>query len=74
MILPLIGGLVDEKGRWQESVTEFDGQITNVVGDVMISSGIIAYLGSFTVSRTSRTVPWMANKQTNNNIVRELTP
>jgi hypothetical protein len=41
---------VDEKGRWQESVTEFDGQIINVVGDVMISSGVIAYLGSVTVS------------------------
>ena len=64
LIFQLIGGLVDEKGRWQESVTEFDGQIINVVGDVMISSGIIAYLGSFTVSRTSRTVPWVANKQT----------
>ena len=52
LIVKLIGGLVDEKGRWQESVAEFDGQIINVVGDVMISSGVIAYLGSFTVSVT----------------------
>lgn len=44
---------MDEKGRWQESVTEFDGQIINVVGDVMISSGVIAYLGTFTVSADS---------------------
>lgn len=29
---------------------EFDGRIINVVGDVMISSGVIAYLGTFTVS------------------------
>lgn len=41
---------MDEKGRWQESVAEFDGQVINVVGDVIISSGIIAYLGSFTVN------------------------
>jgi len=27
-----------------------DGQIVNIVGDVMISSGVIAYLGTFTVS------------------------
>jgi hypothetical protein len=62
----LIGGLVDEKGRWQESVTEFDGQIINVVGDVMISSGVIAYLGTFTVSvfpsHFSMTIGFQNNK------------
>lgn len=46
----LIGGLSDEKVRWHESVLEFDAQIVNIVGDVMISSGVIAYLGTFTVS------------------------
>jgi len=48
--LQLIGGLGDEKVRWHESVLAFDGQIVNIVGDVMISSGVIAYLGTFTVS------------------------
>ncbi|CAB4026765.1 dynein heavy chain 1, axonemal-like, partial [Paramuricea clavata] len=58
----LIGGLVDEKGRWQESVTEFDGQIINVVGDVMISSGVIAYLGSFTGEyRTAMVTEWLTH-------------
>jgi len=28
----------------------FDGQIINIIGDVMISAGVIAYLGAFTVS------------------------
>ena len=48
--MQLIGGLSDEKIRWHESVLMFDGQIVNIVGDVMISSGVIAYLGTFTVS------------------------
>ena len=48
--MQLIGGLGDEKVRWHESVLSFDGQIVNIVGDVMISSGVIAYLGTFTVS------------------------
>lgn len=48
--LQLIGGLSDEKVRWHESVLAMDGQIVNIVGDVMISSGVIAYLGTFTVS------------------------
>lgn len=51
--MQLIGGLSDEKIRWHESVLMFDGQIVNIVGDVMISSGVIAYLGTFTVSLKS---------------------
>ncbi|XP_066927305.1 dynein axonemal heavy chain 1-like isoform X2 [Clytia hemisphaerica] len=44
----LIGGLGDEKGRWEESIVTFDSQIKSIVGDVFISSGVIAYLGVFT--------------------------
>ena len=50
VLMQLIGGLSDEKVRWHESVLAMDGQIVNIVGDVMISSGVIAYLGTFTVS------------------------
>ena len=50
VLIQLIGGLSDEKVRWHESVLAMDGQIVNIVGDVMISSGVIAYLGTFTVS------------------------
>jgi len=46
----LIGGLGDEKGRWEESIVTFDNRIKSIVGDVLISSGVIAYLGVFTVS------------------------
>jgi dynein heavy chain len=44
----LIGGLADEKVRWAESVAFLNELLTNVVGDVMISSGCVAYLGAFT--------------------------
>jgi len=45
----LIGGLADEKVRWAESVANFDTQLTNVIGDVMVSAGVVAYQGAFTV-------------------------
>lgn len=44
----LIGGLGDEKDRWGETVTQFDKLLVNVIGDVLIASGAVAYLGPFT--------------------------
>ncbi|KAF6028262.1 hypothetical protein EB796_013428 [Bugula neritina] len=44
----LIGGLADEKGRWEESVERLEREIDLIVGDVLISSGAVAYLGPFT--------------------------
>jgi len=52
----LIGGLADEKVRWAESVAHFDSMLMNVVGDVMVSAGVVAHLGPFTVSQSSRAV------------------
>ena len=46
----LIGGLADEKLRWQESVENLERIVGNIVGDILISAGCIAYLGPFTVS------------------------
>ena len=45
----LIGGLADEKDRWKESVEYLEKVIGNIVGDVLVSAGAIAYLGPFTV-------------------------
>jgi hypothetical protein len=42
--------LGDEKVRWQENVAMLDHSLANVIGDVLISAGFIAYLGPFTVS------------------------
>eukprot|EP00794_Sanderia_malayensis_P012733 gene12733-14038_t len=44
----LIGGLSDEQSRWESSVKVFDELLINIVGDIVISSGVIAYLGVFT--------------------------
>ena len=38
--------------RWAESVAAADKHLVNVTGDVVISSGCVAYLGAFTVRRT----------------------
>lgn len=44
----LIDGLKDEKVRWQTTVGEYAEQLTNIVGDTIIASGGVAYLGVFT--------------------------
>ena len=44
----LIGGLGGEKVRWSESVLTLNKQLENVTGDVVVSSGAIAYVGAFT--------------------------
>ena len=46
----LIGGLADEKGRWQDSVNRLEKVLRSIVGDVLVSAGYVAYLGPFTVS------------------------
>ena len=45
----LTGGLADEKDRWKESVTTLTSIVANIVGDVLLAAGFIAYLGPFTV-------------------------
>ena len=44
----LISGLGGEKTRWIESSKRLGEQYTNLTGDVLIGSGILAYLGTFT--------------------------
>lgn len=44
----LIGGLGGEKDRWSSAATELQRIYNNLTGDVLISSGVIAYLGAFT--------------------------
>ena len=45
----LINGLADEKIRWHDTVTSLDHMVANIIGDVMVSAGFVAYLGAFTV-------------------------
>lgn len=37
--------------RWQENVAMLDNALENVIGDVLVSSGFVAYLGPFTVNK-----------------------
>ncbi|XP_061086442.1 dynein axonemal heavy chain 3 [Conger conger] len=45
----LIGGLGGEKDRWTEAARVLGIRYTNLTGDVLLSSGMVAYLGAFTV-------------------------
>eukprot|EP00794_Sanderia_malayensis_P007414 gene7414-8234_t len=44
----LIGGLGGEKERWSQAAESLQKLFDNLTGDVLISSGVIAYLGAFT--------------------------
>eukprot|EP01029_Cantina_marsupialis_P005813 TRINITY_DN1630_c1_g1_i2.p1 TRINITY_DN1630_c1_g1~~TRINITY_DN1630_c1_g1_i2.p1 ORF type:complete len:2520 (+),score=925.36 TRINITY_DN1630_c1_g1_i2:475-7560(+) len=44
----LIGGLGGEKTRWTQFTKDLQYTYDNLVGDILLSSGIIAYLGAFT--------------------------
>ena len=55
----LISGLGGEKDRWSQFVKDLQVQYDNITGDILISSGVIAYLGSFTQSyRDSAVSAW----------------
>ena len=44
----LIGGLGGEKDRWSQAAKSLQETYDNLTGDVLIASGVIAYLGAFT--------------------------
>ncbi|XP_049940877.1 dynein axonemal heavy chain 1-like, partial [Schistocerca serialis cubense] len=46
----LISGLADERERWGISVKTLSESVINVVGDVLLSAGAVAYLTPFTDS------------------------
>uniref|UniRef100_A0A8D1FAU9 Dynein axonemal heavy chain 12 n=1 Tax=Sus scrofa TaxID=9823 RepID=A0A8D1FAU9_PIG len=44
----LIGGLGGEKSRWAQAADDLQTVYENLTGDVLVSAGVIAYLGAFT--------------------------
>ncbi|XP_053325574.1 dynein axonemal heavy chain 12 [Spea bombifrons] len=44
----LIGGLGGEKSRWSSAADSLQNTYDNLTGDVLVSAGVIAYLGAFT--------------------------
>ncbi|KAG8459256.1 hypothetical protein KFE25_014101 [Diacronema lutheri] len=56
----LLSGLGGEQVRWTEVAALLGPRYTNLTGDVLVSSGMIAYLGPFTVTYRQRTTDaWM---------------
>ncbi|KAM8934175.1 dynein axonemal heavy chain 7 [Pelodytes ibericus] len=55
----LIGGLGGEKTRWSQTAIELGHLYINLTGDILLSSGIVAYQGAFTSSyRQMQTKEW----------------
>ncbi|XP_019624138.1 PREDICTED: dynein heavy chain 12, axonemal-like isoform X1 [Branchiostoma belcheri] len=55
----LISGLGGEKDRWTAAAATLQEEYDNLTGDVLISSGVIAYLGAFTAAyRITCTQDW----------------
>lgn len=56
----LIENLGGEKDRWKELAAQLKIDYINLTGDVLVSSGMIAYLGAFTPSyRNDITSDWI---------------
>ncbi|EDO37961.1 predicted protein [Nematostella vectensis] len=63
----LIGGLGGEKDRWSLAAKTLQDTFDNLTGDVLISSGVIAYLGAFTAGfRKECTHEWTKICQSKN--------
>lgn len=56
----LIGGLGGEKERWNEAANYLQTVYSNLTGDILISAGVIAYLGPFTrIYRDECVLEWV---------------
>lgn len=68
----LIGGLGGEKTRWTQAAIDLGHQYDNLTGDVLVSAGLVAYLGAFTsVYRNEQCNDWVTQCKEAN--VRSLT-
>lgn len=43
-----VGGLADERVRWLSTVSTIEAGVANVIGDILLCSGAVAYLTPFT--------------------------
>jgi dynein heavy chain len=56
----LIGGLGGERSRWEATSSKLAEDFINLTGDILVSSGIIAYLGVFNMQfRQESTDHWI---------------
>ncbi len=60
----LIGGLGGEKQRWTDAAKALGEQYITLTGDVLVSSGVVAYLGAFTSAfRADQARDWLKRVQ-----------
>jgi len=60
----LIDGLGGEQASWSKKSTQLGKDYVNLTGDILIASGIIAYLGVFTTAyRTEAVTKWLDRLQ-----------
>jgi len=64
----LLGSLEGEKKEWEKKKAELIDGKKNILGDILISSGIIAYLGAFTKSYREEIIEAWSKKIKNANI------
>ena len=63
----LIRGLGGEKDNWRKKAIQFKEESLNIIGDCILSSGIIAYLGAFPISyRESTILAWRKQLEAKN--------
>lgn len=56
----LVTGLNSESKRWSESAKRLEVDLKNLVGNIMLAAGFVAYLGPFTLAyRTSLMEGWI---------------
>jgi dynein heavy chain len=62
----LLEGLGGEKDRWSEFAVQLAGRYDRLTGDVLVSSGLLAYLGPFTaVYRQKQMAAWVQSLKKN---------
>lgn len=61
-----MNGLHDESIRWGQAIEGLEKQLTNLVGNMLLSAGYISYVGTFTQSfRTKLLKGWMEHLTAN---------
>lgn len=59
--IEIVGLFESEKALWQQTLDEIDVKMQTLVGDVIVSSGIVCYLGQFSEEyRRRRILSWIA--------------
>lgn len=58
----MIKGLGGEKESWKRKALEYREEATGVIGDSMIASGVIAYLGAFPIAYREDTIRAWSSK------------